>query len=64
MPLTSEEKTYIIDKVVEILKSPEKEQLIAQLRQKVFAADKENNEAGQMDEVIYSVIQAIDELYG
>jgi len=64
MPLTSEEKNYIVDKVVGILKSPEKEQLITELRQKIFAAGNDNSEAGELDEVIYSVIQAIDELYG
>jgi hypothetical protein len=66
--LTKKEKEYIVDKVVEILKSPQKEELITQLREKVLVDDEQDD--GQTtadqstDEVIYAVIQAIQELYG
>jgi hypothetical protein len=66
MPLTKEEKDQIVNKVVEILKSPDKEQLITALREKVFKDNSENADSGEetSDEVVYSVIQAINELYG
>jgi hypothetical protein len=63
LPLTKKEKDRIVDRVVEILKSPQKNELIAELRKKVLESD-EGKETDQIDEVIYSVIQAIDELYG
>jgi hypothetical protein len=63
LPLTKEEKDHIVERVVNILTSPQKNELIAELREKVLASEEER-EVDQIDEVIYSVIQAIDELYG
>ena len=64
--LTQKEKDYIVDSVVGILKSTDKKNKIEELRDKVLAnktnATPEDEE--DMDEVIYSVIKAIDELYG
>ena len=63
MPLKKAEKDYIVNKVVEILKSPQKETLIAQLREKVLNETDDTDET-DFDDVVYSVIQAIDELNG
>ncbi len=65
MPLTKEEKDYIVNKVVDILKAPDKKALIAELQEKVLGPDIES-EGGkeQLDDAVYAVIQAIEELYG
>jgi len=66
MPLTKEEKDYIVNKVVDILKATNKKTLISELREKVLS--KEDNasegEKGQLDDAVYAVLQAIEELYG
>ncbi|MGA1840697.1 MAG: hypothetical protein ACMUIU_08745 [bacterium] len=66
MPLTKEEKDYIVNQVVDILKAPNKKILISELRKKVLS--KEDNagegEKGQLDDAVYAVLQAIEELYG
>ncbi|MFH2007489.1 MAG: hypothetical protein ABI333_12965 [bacterium] len=61
MPLTEEEKNYIVDTVAEILKAPDKKERIAALRERVLAAQEGTN---TLDDAVYSVLQAIDELYG
>ncbi|MBN1696646.1 MAG: hypothetical protein JW881_03940 [Spirochaetales bacterium] len=63
MPLTQEEKDRIVERVVEILKSPQKNELIEALRKSVLEKE-EHDDADEIDDVIYSVIQAINELYG
>ena len=65
MPLTKEEKEYIVNHVVEILKDPNKKTLLAELRHKVLNRnDESEREEEQLDEAVYAVIQAIEELYG
>lgn len=64
MPLTQEEKEKIVNRVVTILQSPEKEQLITELKTSVLNSDSPDDGEYQMDDVVYSVIQAIEELYG
>lgn len=61
MPLTKEEKNYIVDTVAEIMRAPDKKERIARLRDGVLAAEEGTN---TLDDTVYSVIQAIDELYG
>ena len=65
MPLTKKEKDYIVNRVVDILKDPNKKTLLTELRDKVLNGnnDSENAEE-QLDEAVYAVIQAIEELYG
>ncbi|MBN2736952.1 MAG: hypothetical protein JXR70_08235 [Spirochaetales bacterium] len=63
MPLNKEEKDYIVNKVVEILKSPLKDKLIENLKTRVFN-NKSDDDEETSEEVIYAVIQAIDEIYG
>jgi len=64
LALKKQEKEYIVDRIVEILKSPRKSELIEELREKVMS-EGENTEFNELDfdSVIYSVILAIDELY-
>ena len=65
MPLTQEEKDYIVNQVVDILKAPNKKALIAELRKKVLGQENEGEgEKGQLDDAVYAVLQAIEELYG
>jgi len=62
--VTKEEKEIIVGEVVSILKSPNKNEKIASLRDKVLNKEStsENTDVDNED-VIYSVIQAIEELY-
>ena len=60
MPLTEDEKTYIVDRVTEILKSPDKKDRIAALRDKVMNAPEGEP---TLDDAVFSVLQAIEELY-
>ena len=62
MPLTEEQKSYIVDKAVEILKDPDKDKRLAELRDKVMSSD--GGEEFQLDDAVYSVLQALEELYG
>ena len=65
MPLTKEEKDYIVNRVVDILKAPDKKTLLAELRDKVLNRnDDSEKDEEQLDEAVYAVIQAIEELYG
>ena len=59
--MTKEEKEIIITEVVSILKSPDKDEKIASLREKVL--NKESKDEVDNEDVVYSVIQAIEELY-
>ncbi len=61
MPLSEEEKTYIVNQVVEILGAPDREQRITALRQRVL--DGAAEESNLLDDTVYSVVQAILELY-
>ena len=62
MPLTKVEKDYIVDKVTEILKSPDKKARLDALREQVMGG--EDGEGESLDAAAYSVLQAIEELYG
>lgn len=62
MPLTETEKNEIVDKVVEILRSPDKDAQLETLRQKVLGEGKDGQVS--VDDAAYSVLQAIEELYG
>lgn len=61
MPLTADEKSYIVDQVTEILRAPDKKERIDLLRRRVMD---ESAEANPLDDAVYSVLQAIEELYG
>ena len=61
MPLTEEEKTYIVDRVTEILKAPDKKERIAALKQQVL--EPPEGEHNPLDDAVFSVLQAISELY-
>jgi hypothetical protein len=61
MPLTEDEKTYIVDTVTEILRAPDKKERIAALRERVMGDAPDKN---PLDDAVYSVLQAIEELYG
>lgn len=62
MPLTEAEKDYIVEKVTEILRSADKKDRIAALREQVLGSSPDEDR--RLDEAVYSVLQAIDELYG
>ena len=61
MPLSEEEKAYIVNQVVEILGAPDRDERITALRQRIL----EDSEAdcSPLDDAVYSVVQAIVELY-
>jgi hypothetical protein len=61
MPLTEQEKTYIVDRVTEILKAPDKKERIAALKQQVLEAPE--GAQNPLDDAVFSVLQAISELY-
>ena len=64
MALSPEEKEDIVNRVVEILKSPDKQALIEALRKRVTAqSEHSQTEDVQYDEIVYSVLTAIEELY-
>jgi len=62
MPLTDAEKAYIVDQVVEVLRAPDRKERLAALRERVLHRDA--GEPSSLDEAVYSVLQAIDEIYG
>ncbi len=62
MPLTEEQKKYIVDNAVEILQSADKDKRMTALREKVMNA--EGKTALDKDDALYSVLQALEELYG
>ena len=64
MSISKEEKEKIANRVVEILRSPRKQELIDQLRKRVFSAERENREEEEIEDVVYAVLQALEELYG
>jgi len=64
MALSPEEKEDIVNRVVEILRSPEKKSLIEALRKRVTTqGEHSRTEDAQNDEIVYSVLTAIEELY-
>ena len=64
MSISKEEKETIANRVVEILRSPRKTELIDELRQRVFGAERENRDGEEIEDVVYAVLQALEELYG
>ncbi len=65
MPLSEKEKAYIVDKVVELLGATDKKEQIAALRDRVMkAADDTDGDDMSLDDAVYSLVQAIEELYG
>ena len=64
MSISKEEKETIANRVVEILRSPRKKELIDELRQRVFSAERENQDGEEIEDVVYAVLQALEELYG
>ncbi|MBD3316188.1 MAG: hypothetical protein GF344_10400 [Chitinivibrionales bacterium] len=65
MAMTKEEKNLIVDKVVAILKAPDKKERIDRLREKVLKEeDSSDTKETNYNDVVYSVVQAIEELYG
>ena len=61
MALTETEKNEIVDKVVEILRAPDKDARLAELREQVLKEAKDDQVS--VDDAAYSVLQAIEELY-
>ncbi len=64
MSISKEEKETIANRVVEILRSPRKKELIDELRQRVFGAERENQDGEEIEDVVYAALQALEELYG
>jgi hypothetical protein len=62
MPLSEEDKNYIVEKAVQILRAPDRKEQIDALRSKVMSEDAERSI--DLDDAIYSVLQAMEELYG
>ena len=64
MSISKKKKEQIANRVVEILRSPRKEELIAELRKKVFSEERDERRREEIEDVIYAVLQALEELYG
>ena len=64
MSISEKKKEQIANRVVEILRSPRKEELIAELRKKVFSEVRDGRRSEEIEDVIYAVLQALEELYG
>ena len=62
MPLSEEQKTAIVNKATQILRAPDKKEQIAALRQKVMSET--SGDEFNTDDAVYSVLQALEELYG
>ncbi len=62
MPLTEAEKDCIVEKVTAILRAPDKKARIAALRDEVLDPGRDDGES--LDDAVYAVLQAIEELYG
>jgi hypothetical protein len=61
MPLTEQEKNYVVEKVVEILRAPDREARLQALREQCLNRE---GDAVSLDDAAYSVLQAVEELYG
>ena len=62
MPLSEEQKATIVGKATEILRAPDKKEQIAALREKVMSES--SGDEFNTDDAVYSVLQALEELYG
>ena len=62
MPLSEEQKATIVNKATEILRAPDKREQIAALREKVMSES--SGDKFNTDDAVYSVLQALEELYG
>lgn len=64
MPLNEDEKSAIVARAVEILRAPDKKAQLEALRTKVMAKNDATDVPLNLDDAVYSVIQALEELYG
>lgn len=66
MPLSEEQKSAIVERAVAILRAPDREAQMEALRQKVMAERPGSAEESPFDpdDALYSVLQALEELYG
>ena len=62
MPLSEEQKNYIVEKAIEILRAPDKKTRIEALKEQVMSQD-DSNDALNLDDAVYSVVVALEELY-
>ncbi len=62
MPLSEEQKATIVNKATQILRAPDKKEQIAALREKVMSES--SGDEFNTDDAVYSVLQALEELYG
>ena len=63
MPLSEEDKSFIVEKAVEILRAPDRKERIAALREQVMSGETSERKI-DLDDAVYSVLQAMEELYG
>lgn len=63
MSLTEQQKNYIVNLAVEVLKSENRKERLEALREKVMS-DSSASKDLDLDDAVYSVLQAIEELYG
>ena len=61
MALSQQDKDEIVERVVAILRAPDRQAQLEALRAKLAAGAEDPSE---VDDAVYSVVQAIDELYG
>lgn len=62
MPLSEEQKNYIVEKAIEILRAPDKKERIDMLKEQVMSQDESSDEFN-LDDAVYSVVVALEELY-
>ena len=64
MPLSEQQKTEVVERAVEILRSPDRQARMDALRDKVMSADPPPDGAAfDLDDALYSVLQALAEIY-
>ena len=62
MPLSEDQKNYIVEKAVEILRAPDKKERIEALKKEVMSLEESTDEFN-LDDAVYSVLVALEELY-
>jgi hypothetical protein len=62
--MSKEDTERIANRVVEILRSPDKKERIEDLRQRVLSEPRNEAEGDEFEDVVYAVLQALEELYG
>ncbi len=58
MPLTPEQRKYVVQSVVRILKDVNRDEIIGALKHEVLLAEAEGDQAADLDKVVLAVAEA------